>query len=150
MRKGSNVVIKNKRATFEYEILETFSCGVVLQGTEIKSIRNGKAAINDSYCTFLGKELWIKNLHIAVYEFGTYANHDPLRERKLLLKKIELRKLQKRVQEKGLTIIPLKMYINDKGLAKIDIALCKGKKIYDKRESLKQKDLQRSMQRHEE
>ena len=147
MFKKSNVLIKNKRATFDYEILEKFTAGIQLYGTEIKSIRDGKAGLNDTYCTFLGNELWIKNMHIASYFFGTYNNHDVRRDRKLLLTKKELKKLGKNTKETGLTIIPTKLFINEKGLAKIEIGLARGKKNYDKRQSLKEKEDKRSIDR---
>jgi len=147
MFKKSNVLIKNKRATFDYEILEKFTAGIQLYGTEIKSIRDGKAGLNDTYCTFLGNELWIKNMHIASYFFGTYNNHDVRRDRKLLLTKKELKKLLKNTKETGLTIIPTKLFINEKGLAKIEIGLARGKKNYDKRQSLKEKEDKRSIER---
>jgi len=143
----ANILIKNKKAHFEYLILESYSAGIVLSGTEIKSLRDGKANLTDSYCAFKSDELFVFNLHIAEYSHGTYANHEPKRERKLLLTRRELKKLLTKTKEKGLTIIPLQFYINEKGLAKIDIALAKGKKIYDKRESIKNKDVKRDMDR---
>lgn len=139
--------IKNRKATFNYEILETFQAGIVLCGTEIKSIRLGKASLSDSYCFFQTGELWIRNMHVSAYAFGSYNNHEILRDRKLLLQKKELRKLERQVQNVGLTIIPLKLYINDSGLAKLSIALCQGKKRYDKRQTLKERDDKREMQR---
>lgn len=147
MFKKSNVLIKNKRATFDYEILEKFTAGIQLYGTEIKSIRDGKAGLNDTYCTFLGNELWIKNMHIASYFFGTYNNHDVRRDRKLLLTKKELKKLVRNTKETGFTIVPTKLFINEKGLAKIEIVLARGKKNYDKRQSLKEKEDKRSIDR---
>lgn len=147
MFKKSNVLIKNKRATFDYEILEKFTAGIQLYGTEIKSIRDGKAGLNDTYCTFLGNELWIKNMHIASYFFGTYNNHDVRRDRKLLLTKKELKKLVRNTKETGFTIVPTKLFINEKGLAKIEIGLARGKKNYDKRQSLKEKEDKRSIDR---
>jgi len=130
----------NKKASYEYFIIEKYTAGIVLTGTEIKSIRQGKVNFVDSYCFFKGTELWIKNLHIAEYKYGSYNNHEPKRERKLLLKKRELIKIKNKVKEKGITIIPLKLFINEKGLAKIEISLAKGKKLYDKRESIKLKE----------
>lgn len=147
MFKKSNVLIKNKRATFDYEILEKFTAGIQLYGTEIKTIRDGKAGLNDTYCTFLGNELWIKNMHIASYFFGTYNNHDVRRDRKLLLTKKELKKLVRNTKETGFTIVPTKLFINEKGLAKIEIGLARGKKNYDKRQSLKEKEDKRSIDR---
>jgi len=147
MFKKSNIVIKNKRATFNYEILDKFTAGIQLYGTEIKSIRDGKAGLTDTYCTFINDELWIKNMHIATYFFGSYNNHDVRRDRKLLLNKRELNKLIRGTRETGNTIVPTKLFINDKGLAKLEIGLAKGKKTYDKRQSLKEKEDKRSMDR---
>lgn len=144
---GNPVVIKNKKATFLFELLDVYTAGIVLTGTEIKSIRLGKASIVESYCYFINNELWIKGMHVAEYWWANRYNHDPNRERKLLLTKKELLKLKKRTQEKGLTIIPTKLFINDKGIAKIDIALAKGKKVFDKREDIKKKDTKREMDR---
>ena len=147
-RDGSNpVVIKNKKASFLYELLDTYTAGIVLTGTEIKSIRLGKASLVEAYCYFVQGDLWIKGMHVAEYWWANRFNHDPNRERKLLLNKKELIKLKKKSQEKGLTIIPLKLFINDKGLCKVDIALAKGKKVFDKREDLKSKDSKREMDR---
>lgn len=143
----SNVLIKNKKAFFEYEILESLTAGIKLVGTEIKSIRSGKANLTDSYCQYESGELYVKNLHIAEYEFGTINNHIAKRDRKLLLQRRELQRWQKKVRESGLTIIPLKLFINEKGLAKLEIGLCRGKKIYDKRDSIKERDHSRDMDR---
>lgn len=143
----SNILIKNKRASFDYEIAERYVAGIQLFGTEIKSIREGKASLTDTYCTFLGDELWVKSMHIATYFFGTYNNHDVRRDRKLLLTRRELRKLQRATKETGFTIIPTKLYINENGLAKLEIGLAKGKKTYDKRQSLKEKEDKRHMDR---
>lgn len=142
-----DINIRNKRATFDYEIIDTYRAGIVLTGTEIKSIRLGKASLVDSYCYFANGELWVKNMYIAEYFYGTYNNHAARRERKLLLQKKELIKLQRLVKESGYTIIPSKLYINEKGLAKVTIALGKGKKSYDKRQSLREKDDKRQMDR---
>jgi len=142
----SNVNIKNKRASFDYEILDRYDAGIALYGTEIKSIREGKASLADSYCQFTGRELWVKQMNIAEYKFGSYANHDVRRDRKLLLTKRELRKLQRQTMESGKTIIPLRLYINEKGLAKMEIALCVGKHSYDKRQSLREKDDNREIE----
>lgn len=144
---ASNISIKNKKAFFEYEIIESFTAGIVLLGTEIKSIRAGRANLTDSYCQFVTGEMYVRNLHISEYELGTCNNHVAKRDRKLLLQRRELQKWQKKVKESGLTIIPLKLFINAKGLAKIEIGLCKGKKVYDKRESIKQRDAGREMDR---
>ncbi len=140
------VNIKNKRASFEYQFLDTYVTGIMLTGTEIKSIRQQKVSLQDAYCYFDRNELYIKNMNIAKYDEGTYYNHDPLRERKLLLKRMELRKLENKLDD-GLTIVPLRLFINDRGLAKMEIALAKGKKLYDKREDIKARDVAREMQR---
>jgi len=145
----NKVQIKNRRASFEYFLVEELTAGIVLTGTEIKSLRDGKASINDAYCVFKGNELYVMNMHIAEYSYGTYLNHDPKRERKLLLNKRELKKWQGKVKEKGFTIVPVLFQINEKGLAKLTIALARGKHSYDKRESLKEKDLKREMNRKE-
>lgn len=142
-----NISIKNRKATFEYELVERFVGGMKLLGTEIKSIRNGKVNLVDSYCQFVGNELYVKNLHIAEYEMGTCNNHIAKRDRKLLLNRKELDKLAKKVKESGFTIITVKLFVNDKGLAKLEIALARGKKTYDKRESLKTKDAKRDIDR---
>ena len=143
----SNIVIKNKKATFEYEIIESLEAGIQLVGTEIKSIRSGKANLTDSYCQFHSNELWVKNMHISEYELGTCNNHIAKRDRKLLLQKKELVKLQTKSQEKGLAIIPVRIFINDRGQAKLEIALARGKKNHDKRQDLKEKDAKRELQR---
>src|SRR6056297_3077328 len=142
-----NINIKNKKASFEYEFIETFVAGIKLTGTEIKSIRQGKASIAEAYCYFDRGELWVKSMHIAEYAFGNRFNHEMKRERKLLLNKKELRKLQRKIKEKGLTIIPTRLFVNDRGWAKMKIALAKGKKVYDKRQSIKEKDMKRDMER---
>ncbi len=147
MFRNSNIVIKNKRATFDYEITDRFVAGIQLYGTEIKSIRDGKAGLTDTYSTFINNELWVKNMHISTYFFGTYNNHDVRRDRKLLLNKRELTKLLRATKETGFTIIPTKLFINEKGLAKLEIGLAKGKKNYDKRQSLKEKEDKRAMDR---
>lgn len=140
--------LKNRSAYFDYFIDDEFDAGMVLAGTEVKSIRAGKVSFNDSYCFLHKGELWVKSLHIAPYEFGTYANHDPVKERKLLLTSRELKKLDTRTREKGFTIIPLKIFFNDKGLAKMKIGLARGKKTHDKRETIRQKDADREIKRH--
>jgi SsrA-binding protein len=143
-----NINIQNKKARFLYEILDKYTAGIVLTGTEIKSIRNSKASIAESFCEFNEQgELFVINMTIEEYLYGTYYNHKPKAERKLLLNKKELKKLLKEVQNTGLTIIPLKLFINDKGYAKLDIALAKGKKLYDKRESIKDRDNKRDLDR---
>ena len=147
MRLKSEVNIKNRRATFDYEILERYVAGIQLFGTEIKSIRESKASLADSYCQFVGSELFAKQMHIAHYQFGSYANHEVFRDRKLLLTKRELRKLQKATKDTGKTIIPLKMFINEKGLCKVLIALAKGKRDFDKRETIKNRDNKRELDR---
>lgn len=145
--KPVSINIKNKRATFDYELLETFTAGIVLTGTEIKSIRLGKASLVDTYCYFVKNELWVKNMYIAEYFYGSYNNHNARRERKLLLSKKELRKMERAIKDTGFTIVPVRMFINEKGLAKLVIALAKGKKQYDKRQSLREKDDKRDMDR---
>ncbi len=139
--------IKNKRARFEYFLSDEVIAGIVLSGTEIKSIRLGKAHITDAYCEFIKGELYIKNMFISEYVFGSYNRHEPRTERKLLLNRKELKKYEIKTKEKGYTIIPLKLFISEKGLAKLEIALARGKKLYDKRDSIKQKDVQRDMDR---
>ncbi|MFA8451492.1 MAG: SsrA-binding protein SmpB [Bacteroidales bacterium] len=143
----SKIKIKNKKASFEYFLVERIVAGIRLTGTEIKSIRLGKANITDAYCVFEEGELYIRNLHISEYSYGTYNNHLPKRERKLLLTARELKKWDTKVKEKGFTIIPTIMFINDRGWAKIEIALAKGKQHYDKRNTLKEKDARREMDR---
>ncbi|MDG2344294.1 MAG: SsrA-binding protein SmpB [Flavobacteriales bacterium] len=142
------IAIKNKKASFEYEFVETYTAGIQLTGTEIKSIRNTKASIMESYGIMIKEELFIRNMYIAEYENGSHYNHESKRDRKLLLNRIELNKINKKIKAKGLTIVPLKLFINNKGLAKIDIALAKGKKIHDKREDLKSKDAKREIDRN--
>jgi SsrA-binding protein len=144
---SNKINIENRRARFECQILETFTAGIVLKGTEIKSIRESKAALSDSYCQFVGNELYIRNMHIAEYTDASFFQHSPTRERKLLLNKTELLKLKKKTNESGLTIIPLKLFITDKGFAKVEVALCKGKKLHDKREDIKKKDIEREIGR---
>lgn len=145
MIRKSDIVIKNKRATFDYEIEERYVAGMQLLGTEIKSIRGGKASLVDTFCTFINNELWVRNMHIASYFFGSYNNHDVRRDRKLLLTARELKKLAKATKETGYTIVPTKMFITDKGYAKLEIGLARGKKNYDKRQSLKEKEDKRLM-----
>ncbi|MBN2746775.1 MAG: SsrA-binding protein SmpB [Bacteroidales bacterium] len=144
---NKTIEIKNKKAAFEFFLLERFEAGMVLLGTEIKSIRQGKASIMEAYCAFENDELFVKNMHITEYEFGTDHNHEPRRSRKLLLNHKEIKKLLTKTKERGFTLIPVRLYINDKGLAKLEIALAKGKKLYDKRETIKQKDIDRDTER---
>lgn len=139
--------IKNRSAYFEYQIDDKYDAGMVLTGTEVKSIRSGKVSFNDSYCIFQQDELFVKSLHISEYEMGTYANHAPVRDRKLLLHKKELRKMKAKIKEKGFTIIPLRIYFSESGKAKIQIGLARGKKLHDKRESIKQRDADREIRR---
>lgn len=143
----NDILIRNKRASFDFELIDTYQAGIVLVGTEIKSIRLGKASLVDTFCFFNNGELWVKNMNISEYFYGTYNNHLPRRDRKLLLNKKELQKLRRQTKETGFTIVPTKLFINSKGLAKIEIAVAKGKKAYDKRESLKEKDDKRMMDR---
>lgn len=140
-----NINIRNKRATFDYEILEEYVAGVVLVGTEIKSLRLGKASLVDSYCYFEQGELWIRNVNIAEYTWGTCNNHVPKRDRKLLLNRKELNKLQRSLQDRGLTVVGLRIFINDRGLAKIVVGLARGRKSFDKREYIKENDAKREM-----
>ena len=146
-KRVSNINIKNKRATFDYIFTETYTAGIVLTGTEIKSIRLSKVSLVDTYCTFINNELWVKNMHIAEYFYGSYNNHTARRDRKLLLERKELRKLKQAVKNPGFTIVPMRLFINDKGLAKLVIALARGKHEYDKRESIKERDDKREMAR---
>lgn len=144
---STNVNIKNKRARFEYDLLDVYTAGMVLQGSEIKSIRQSKASIAEGYCAFEGDELFILNMNIAEYEKGGYANHAPTRKRKLLLNRQELEKIRKKLKDTGITVVPLRLFIGSAGYAKLEIALAKGKKLFDKREDLKQKDMKRSIDR---
>ena len=139
--------IQNKRAKFEYNILDKYVAGLQLSGTEIKSIRNSKVNLSDSFCSFKDNELYIIGMYIDEYEFGNYTNHSPKRERKLLLNRYELDKIRKKIVDLGLTIIPLCLFINDKGWAKIEIAVAKGKKLHDKRNTIKDRDIQRDIDR---
>ena len=146
-KKIPNINIKNRRASFDYIFTETFTAGIVLTGTEIKSIRQSKASLVDTYCTFINNELWVKNMHVAEYFYGSYNNHVARRDRKLLLDRKELRKLQQAVKNPGFTIVPTRLFINEKGLAKLVIALARGKHEYDKRESIKERDDKRELDR---
>ncbi|QCK16092.1 SsrA-binding protein SmpB [Mangrovivirga cuniculi] len=143
----NQVNIKNRKASYEYEWLEKYTAGLVLKGTEIKSIRMGKVNLQEAYCTFHKGELWVRSMHISPYEQGSFYNHEAKADRKLLLNKRELEKLKGKMEEKGLAIIPTKLFINDRGFAKLNIALAKGKKLHDKRESIKEKDMKRELQR---
>jgi SsrA-binding protein len=142
-----NILIRNRRATFDYEIIETYVAGIVLVGTEIKALRLGRASIVDCYCYFAGDELWIRGVNIAEYAWGNLNNHQPKRDRKLLLTHKELCSLQRALQDKGLTVVGLKLFISDRGLAKISIGLARGRKSYDKRDYIKEKDARREMDR---
>ncbi|TND08059.1 MAG: SsrA-binding protein [Bacteroidetes bacterium] len=142
-----NIEIKNRRASFEFSFLEKFVAGLVLVGTEIKSIREGKANITEAFCVFEKDELWLRNAQVDEYEKAKHYNHNPRRDRKLLLTKHELRKLQTKLKDQGLTIIPLRLFLSEKGLAKLEIALAKGKKLFDKREDIKKRDMQRETNR---
>lgn len=139
--------IKNKKASFQFEFIDTYKAGMVLKGTEIKSIREGKVSLTESFCVFLDGELYVRQMHISPYSMAASYNHDAVRDRKLLLGKKELEKLQTKSQEKGLTIIPVRIFINDRGMAKMEIALGRGKKVHDKRQDLKEKDAKRELQR---
>jgi SsrA-binding protein len=142
----NNISIKNRKASFEYHLLDKYIAGIRLTGTEIKSIRDGKASIAEAYCIFINDELWVKNMHIDEYSKGSYNNHDPRRDRKLLLNRQELNKLSRKM-DKGLTIIPTHLFIADNGFAKLEIALAQGKKLYDKREDIKKKETTRDLDR---
>lgn len=144
---ASRINIKNKKAFYQYFILDRYTTGIMLTGTEIKSIRDGKANLSDAFCVLKDGEVFIMSLHISEYQYGSCNNHDPKRTRKLLLTKKEIKKLEAKVIEKGLTIIPLYLFVNERGLAKMEIAVAKGKKLYDKRETLKAKDTKREMDR---
>ena len=144
---NSKVNIKNRKASFEYEFIQKYTAGIILVGTEIKSIRANKASISDAYCVIIDSEIIIKNLHISEYKYASFSNHEPKRERKLLLNKQEINKIKSRVQEKGFALVPIRLFINDKGIAKLEIAVAKGKKIYDKRESIKEKELRKDIDR---
>lgn len=146
-KEKNQIEIRNKRAGYEYFLLDDYTAGLVLTGTEIKSIRDGKANLSDAYCVFIGNELFVREMHISEYRFGSYLNHPAKRDRKLLLNRKELRKLQNKLKERGNTIVPVMLFVDSRGYAKLDIALAKGKKFYDKRESIKEKDARRDMDR---
>jgi len=143
----AKVNIKNKKASFEYHLLDKYTAGISLLGTEIKSIRSGKANINDSFCAFFEDGLYIRNMHIAEYSFGSFYNHEAKRDRKLLLTKRELKKLKEKGEEKGFTMIPLRIFISDRGFAKVEIAVAQGKKDFDKRDTIKERESKRDLDR---
>ncbi len=143
------VDIRNRRASFEYSFLETYIAGIVLTGTEIKSIRQGKVNLQDAYCLIHGEELFIRQMSISTYTEGTHYNHEPLRDRKLLLKKREIKRIAEKLKDQGLTLIPTRLFTSERGFAKVEIALAKGKKLYDKRDSIKERDVERDMQREQ-
>lgn len=144
--KANQVNIKNKRANFDYEITDTYVAGIVLTGTEIKSIREGRASLTDTYCLVEGNEVWVKNMHVAEYSFGSYNNHQVQRDRKLLLNKKEIAKIAKAAEDPGYTIVPIKIFINERGFAKLMIGVGRGKKEYDKRQSIKEREDKRALQ----
>jgi SsrA-binding protein len=143
----NNINIKNRKATFDYEILETFTAGVVLTGTEIKSLRQGKAGLTDTYCMVENHELWVKNMYIAEYSYGSYNNHTTHRDRKLLVTRKELNRIAKQAEQPGYSVVPLRIFINERGLAKMVIAVARGKKLYDKRQSIKEREDKRNLDR---
>ena len=145
--KGKDVNIKNKRAEFDYLLLDKYTAGIVLTGTEIKSIRKGKASLVDTYCYIIAGEVWVKNMYIAQYEQGSYNNHQERRDRKLLLNRKEIRKMQQTVKSPGFSIVPVLLFIDENGRAKLDIHICRGKREYDKRETLKEKEDRRNIDR---
>ena len=147
MKIEKTINIKNKKASYEYFLLEEMTAGIQLVGTEIKSIRKGDVNISDSFCAFTGNELFLVNAHIKEYKFGNQFNHEPRRPRKLLLKKQELKKIRRKITEKGLTIVPISMFINKEGFCKVNISIAKGKKMYDKRESIRDRDVKRDLER---
>jgi SsrA-binding protein len=146
-RFSNDINIRNRQASYEYELLDKYIAGIVLTGTEIKSIREGKVNLQDGYCYFSRSELFVKGINITPYAQGTHYNHEATRERKLLLKRSELKKLEGKVEEKGLTLVPTRLFINDRGLAKLEIALGKGKKLHDKRDSIKEREAKRELSR---
>ena len=148
MAKDKNIVIKNRKASFNYQFLDTYICGMSLKGTEIKSIRQLKVSLQEAYCVVDRAEVFIKGMHIAQYEQGGHYNHDPVRLRKLLLTKQEIRKIINKLKDKGLTLIPVKLFVNERGLAKLEIAVAKGKKLHDKREDIKKKDMAKELKKY--
>jgi SsrA-binding protein len=147
-RFSNDINIKNRKASFEFAFLDKYVAGIVLKGTEIKSIKEGKASLQEAYCYIFHEEMYIKGMHIAEFNEGTFNNHEPVRDRKLLLEKKEIQKIDSKFKEKGLSIIPLRLFVNKRGFAKIEIALAKGKKIYDKRDSIKERDVKREIDRN--
>lgn len=147
IRKKSPIQIRNKKASFDYFFVDTFTAGIVLTGTEIKSLRLGKASLVDTYCYVMRGEMWVKNMHIAPYFYGSYTNHEAKRERKLLLTKREIRKIEAELKTPGLTLVPILVFIDENGRAKVDIALCRGKKAFDKRQTLKEKEARKEIDR---
>ena len=143
----NNINIKNRKVTFDYEILETFTAGIVLTGTEIKSLRQGKAGLTDTYCMVENHELWVKNMYIAEYSYGSYNNHTTHRDRKLLVTRKELNRIAKQAEQPGYSVVPLRIFINERGLAKMVIAVARGKKLYDKRQSIKEREDKRNLDR---
>ena len=141
------ILIQNKKASFEFLLLQTFTAGIVLTGTEVKAIREGKASLSEAYGILTNGELWLKNMHISEFKQGSYNNHEPKRLRKLLLNRLELRKIESRPKEKGTTIVPVQLYFNERGFAKVDVAVARGKKMFDKREDLKKKDQEREIRK---
>lgn len=147
-RFSNDINIKNKKASFEFEFIDKYVAGMVLKGTEIKSIREGKASLQEAYCFISNGEMFIKGMHISIYEQGTLNNHEPVRDRKLLMKKSEIDKIDSKLQTKGLTLVPVRLFISSRGFAKMEIALGKGKKVHDKRSSIKEKDVKRELERN--
>jgi SsrA-binding protein len=146
-RFSNDINIRNRQASYEFELLDKYVAGIVLTGTEIKSIREGKVNLQDGYCYFNTGELFVRGVNITPYAQGTHYNHEAQRERKLLLKRMELKKLERKVEEKGLTLVPVRLFINDRGFAKLEVALAKGKKMHDKRENIKERDAKRELNR---
>src|SRR5688572_3265457 len=146
-RFSNDINIRNRQASFEFELLDKYIAGLVLMGTEIKSIREGKVNLQDGYCFFNDGELFVKGINITPYAQGTHYNHEAQRERKLLLKRLEIKKLERKVEEKGLTLVPVRLFINERGFAKLEIALARGKKVHDKRDSIKERDAKRDLDR---
>jgi len=147
MQKNEKIESRNRKASFQYFLLDTFVAGMQLLGTEIKAIREGKANISDAYCVLQNNEIFVRNLHISEYSHGAYANHEPTRVRKLLLNKREIKKIQGKLKETGITIVPVNLFVNEKGLAKLEISVAKGKKLFDKRDTIKTKDVKRQLDR---
>ncbi len=148
MKLKNDIIIKNKKAEFQFFLIEKFKAGIMLTGTEIKSVRAGRANLSDAYCFVKDGEVWMRNMHIAHYKAGSYNNHELKRERKLLLNKREIKKIEQKLKEKGLTLIPVEVFFNERGFAKVTISLAKGKKFFDKRASLKEKDLKREIDKN--